>query len=90
MAEPADVYRRLQKRLDELPVGYPATESGVRMLVPQTARRILCHRTGGTISRATFYRWVSSGKVPSIRLGTRIFIPWPAVDELIRKCYSPD
>ena len=68
----------------------PATESGLKMLVPQTAWRILCHRTGGTISRATFYRWVSDGKIPSIRLGAQIFIPWPAVDELIRKCYAPD
>ena len=30
---PEDVYRRLQKRLDELPVGYPATESGVELRI---------------------------------------------------------
>ena len=33
MAEELDVYRRLQKRLDELPVGYPATESGVELRI---------------------------------------------------------
>lgn len=33
MAEERDVYRRLQERLDELPVGYPATESGVELRI---------------------------------------------------------
>ena len=33
MAEAGDVYRRLQERLDELPVGYPATESGVELRI---------------------------------------------------------
>ena len=33
MSQPADVYRRLQQRLDELPVGYPATESGVELRI---------------------------------------------------------
>ncbi len=69
---------------------HPPAGSDNRMVIPQTALRILCHRTGGTISRSTFYRWLSSGKIPSIRLGTRIFIPWQAIEELIRKCYDPD
>jgi predicted DNA-binding transcriptional regulator AlpA len=56
------------------------------MLVPQNALRILCERTGGSISRATFYRWVNSGKVSSIRLGSRIFIPWLALEQLIHRC----
>jgi len=33
MADEGDVYRRLQKCLDELPVGYPATESGVELRI---------------------------------------------------------
>jgi Pyruvate/2-oxoacid:ferredoxin oxidoreductase delta subunit len=33
MAEETDVYRRLQRRLDELPVGYPATKSGVELRI---------------------------------------------------------
>ena len=61
-----------------------------QMLIPQTALRILCHRTGGTISRSTFYRWVGSGKIPSIRLGTRIFISRPALDEFVQKCFDVD
>jgi electron transport complex protein RnfB len=33
MKDEADVFRRLQKSLDELPVGYPATESGVELRI---------------------------------------------------------
>jgi len=33
MKNESDVYRRLQKHLDELPVGYPATESGVELRI---------------------------------------------------------
>jgi len=63
-----------------------ATGDRPQMLIPQTALRILCHKTGGTISRSTFYRWVGDGRIPSIRLGTRIFIPRSAIDRLIQKC----
>jgi electron transport complex protein RnfB len=44
LREEADVYRRLQQYLDELPVGFPATESGVeirllkRLFTPDEAR----------------------------------------------------
>jgi hypothetical protein len=60
------------------------------MLSPYNAWRILCRRTGGTVSRATFYRWLNSGRVFSIRVGFRIFIPWPALDEFIQHCLEPD
>jgi Na+-translocating ferredoxin:NAD+ oxidoreductase subunit B len=33
VSDDGDVYRRLQERLDELPVGYPATESGVELRI---------------------------------------------------------
>lgn len=56
------------------------------LLSPHNAWRILCRATGGGIARATFYRWLSSGKVYSIRLGFRIFVPWVALDELIKQC----
>jgi hypothetical protein len=56
------------------------------MLTPQNAWRILCRRTGAQISRATFYRWVSEGKVFSLRLGVHIHIPWPSLEELIQRC----
>ena len=31
MATEADAYRQLQKHLDTMPVGYPATDSGVEI-----------------------------------------------------------
>ena len=56
------------------------------MLSPTRAWRILCARTGGVIALVTFYRWVRNGRVYSIRLGQRIFIPQPALEDLIRQC----
>ena len=56
------------------------------MLSPHRAWQILRHRTGGEISLATFYRWLGSGKISCIRLGARIFIPWPSLDDFIERC----
>jgi hypothetical protein len=56
------------------------------MLTPQTAWRALCRRTGAGISRATFYRWVNSGKLYSVRLGFQIFIPQIALEDLVKQC----
>ena len=58
------------------------------MLPPYRAWQILCQRTGCRVCRATFYRWISTGSVYSIRLGFRIFIPTPALEELIRLCLA--
>ena len=33
MTEEADIYRRLQEHLDKMPVGFPATESGVEIKI---------------------------------------------------------
>jgi len=81
--DPKIVARSTAPRAEEFPVG-----AGSAMLVPQNALRILRRRTGGSVSKATFYRWVNSGKVPSIRLGARILIPWNALEEFIRKCFE--
>jgi excisionase family DNA binding protein len=56
------------------------------MLTPTHAWRVLCRRTGGTISRTTFYRWINSGRVGAIRMGTRFLIPLPMLDEVVKKC----
>jgi hypothetical protein len=56
------------------------------MLPPQAAWRALCRRTGAGISRATFYRWVNSGKLYSVRLGFQIYIPQIALDDLVKHC----
>jgi hypothetical protein len=58
------------------------------MLAPANALRILMRRTGGRISRATFYRWLSSGRVFSIRLGYRIYIPLEELEIVIRQCHA--
>ncbi|HUZ45573.1 MAG TPA: hypothetical protein VMW54_02930 [Terriglobia bacterium] len=58
------------------------------LLSPPTAWRILHRRTGGRISRSTFYRWLESGKVYSLRMGTRMYIPWQALEEVIDKCFQ--
>ncbi len=64
----------------------PAGRETRTMLRPRAAWRILCRSTGGEISLVTFYRWLSTGKVYSIRLGHRIFIPLPALEEVIKQC----
>jgi excisionase family DNA binding protein len=58
------------------------------VLSTPSAWRIVRRRTGGDISRATFYRWLRSGRISSIRLGSRIYVPLPALDDFIRKCLS--
>ena len=56
------------------------------MLTPIHAWRLLCRRTGASISRTTFYRWINSGRVDAIRVGFRFFIPLPMLEEVIQKC----
>jgi len=58
---------------------------GDPMLSPNNAWRILCARTRGAVSRATFYRWVASGRVVSIRVGHKFSIPWSALEEIIKQ-----
>jgi len=65
-----------------------SADAAQHMLSPQAAWRILCKRTGGGISRATFYRWVSCGRVYSVRLGFHIFIPQAALEDLIKQCLA--
>ena len=56
------------------------------MLTPIHAWRLLCRRTGGSISRTTFYRWINSGRVGAVRVGFRFLVPLPMLDEVIKKC----
>jgi len=56
------------------------------LLSPPKAWRILHRRTGGHVSRSTFYRWLENGKVYSLRMGTRIYIPWQVLLEIIERC----
>ena len=56
------------------------------MLTPTHAWRLLCRRTGGSVSLTTFYRWIRSGQVGAVRLGSRFLIPLPILEEVIQKC----
>jgi hypothetical protein len=58
------------------------------MLSPTNAWRILHRRTGGHISRSTFYRWLDSGKVFSLRMGSRMYVPWQELQEVIGRCLN--
>jgi len=60
--------------------------SALPMLTPTHAWRLLCRRTGGSISRTTFYRWINSGRVGAVRMGFRFLIPLPMIEEVIKKC----
>ncbi len=60
------------------------------LLSPPRAWRILHRRTGGHVSRSTFYRWLESGKVYSLRMGTRIYIPWQELQGVIERCLLGD
>lgn len=59
-----------------------------QLLPPTAAWRILRSRTGGHISRSTFYRWLDSGKVYSLRMGSRMYVPWQALQKVIGRCLS--
>lgn len=56
------------------------------LLSPPSAWRILRRRTGGHVSRSTFYRWLGSGKVYTVRFGSRLYVPWQALQDLISRC----
>lgn len=76
-----------REALDSLaPAKSEEPNAAAAMLAPTAAWRILCRATGAAIARSTFYRWVTTGKVYSVRLGYRLYIPWPSLDELIRQC----
>jgi hypothetical protein len=66
--------------------GSALNKNRVAMLPPPRAWQILCQRTGGRVSLVTFYRWLRSGKIYSIRLGQRIFIPVMALEDTIKQC----
>ena len=58
------------------------------MLTPTHAWHLLCRRTGGSISRTTFYRWINSGRVGAVRIGFRFLVPLPVLEEAIEKCLA--
>ena len=63
-----------------------SSSSVLPMLTPMHAWRMLCRRTGGNISLTTFYRWINSGRIGVVRVGSRYLIPLPLLEEVIERC----
>jgi hypothetical protein len=68
----------------EAPLSHILGPGGTPMLTPQNAWRILERRTGVNVGRSTFYRWVQSGRVFALRMGHKIYVPWPEIEHLIK------
>ncbi len=56
------------------------------VLTPLAAWRFLNKWTRGSVSRATFYRWLSNGKIFYYRVGYHMYIPRPEIDDIIKQC----
>ncbi len=70
----------------KLPPRLPDDGSQLPLVTPSSAWRILCHRTGVPVSRATFYRWLGNGRVFSYRMGQKIYVPVPILEQIIEHC----
>ncbi len=55
------------------------------LLSASSAWLALRHRTGIPVSRATFYRWLSNGKVYSMRLGLKLYVPQSSIEKLVKQ-----
>jgi hypothetical protein len=58
------------------------------VLTPLSAWRLLNKKTFGSISRATFYRWLSSGRVFSYRVGYHMYVPVPEIENVVKLCHE--
>lgn len=60
----------------------------VPLLKASSALLTLQRRTGIPVARATFYRWISNGKVFSLRMGLKVYVPLSEIEELVKQCRS--
>lgn len=74
----------LPDETSEPPITSVVGPGGTPMLSPYNAWRILERRTGVNVGRSTFYRWVQTGRVLALRMGNKIFVPWPELDHMIK------
>jgi predicted DNA-binding transcriptional regulator AlpA len=56
------------------------------LLTPPQALRKLRDALKVPICRSSIYRWLTSGAIPSMRVGKRIFILTADLEEAIQKC----
>jgi excisionase family DNA binding protein len=65
------------------PSDSPGKPAPPLMLTPRIAWRRLCAATGAGIAMRTFYLWIATGKIDSVRMGRNTLIPAEALDNLI-------
>jgi hypothetical protein len=53
------------------------------MLSAQGAMRILDLRMGITVGRSTFYRWMQTGRLFSVKMGGKIFVPLSEMETIV-------
>ncbi len=58
------------------------------LLTPRHAWKLLCRKTGASLSRTTFYRWLREGRILTVRMGYRLFIPVGALDAFAERCLA--
>ncbi len=58
------------------------------LLVPRHAWLLLCRKTGTSLSRTTFYRWLREGRILTVRVGHRLFVPVEALEEVVARCLA--
>lgn len=58
------------------------------LLTPKHAWTLLCRKTGASLSRTTFYRWLREGRILTVRMGYRLFVPIGALDEFTDRCLA--
>ncbi len=59
-----------------------------RLLTRKRAWEILHERMGIRVSRSTFYRWLENGKVVSVKLGHRLYVPASEILVIVKKCVN--
>jgi len=68
------------------PMPGPRKPKSPDMVSPQHAWRRLCASTGCEVTLRTFYNWIGDGRLYTVRMGRRIFVPVSALEMLIENC----
>ncbi len=69
----------------------PAAQEGATpptLLTPRHAWMLLCRKTGASLSRTTFYRWLREGRILTVRMGYRLYVPIGALDDFTARCLA--
>lgn len=63
----------------------PEDETRPIMLSPDRAMQLLGLRLGIIVGRSTFYRWVYTGRLFSVKLGGKLFIPLSEMEIVVQR-----